>query len=87
MPNLPFLETLNFLDLSKLMNELMQHSVAWPHVPMNLPSYIPKFEGKVGEDPGAHITTFHLWFSSNSLNDDSVPLRIFQRALTHVVEK
>ena len=69
------------------MNELMRHNVAWPPVPIKLPSDIPKFKGKVGEDPSAHINTFHLSFSSNSLNDDSVRLRIFQRMLTHVAAK
>ena len=54
------------------MNDPVKHDATWPPVPTNLPSDIPKFEGKVGEDRGAHITTFHLWFSSNSLNDDNV---------------
>ena len=52
-----------------------------------MPSDIPKFEGKVGEDPGAHATTFHLWCSSNSLNEDSVRLRLFQRTLTGTAAK
>ena len=59
----------------------------WSPVLIKFPSNIPKFEGKASEDPGAHITTFHLWFSLNSLNDDSIWLRIFQRMLTHVVAK
>jgi hypothetical protein len=54
----------------------------WPPVPTKLPSDIPKFEGKSGEDPGDHVTTFHLWCSSNSLIDDSIRLRLFQRTLT-----
>jgi len=45
------------------------------------PSDIPKFEGMTGEDPGDHITTFHLWCSSNSLIDDSIRLRLFQCTL------
>ena len=65
----------------------MHHNVACSPVPIELTSHIPKFEGKTGEDPGAHITTFHLWCSSNSLNDESIQLRIFQRTLTHVVAK
>ena len=69
------------------MNDPMQHSVAWPPIPLKLPSDIPKFEGKEGEDPSAHLTAFHLWCSSNSLNDDSVRLRLFQRTLTHVEPK
>jgi hypothetical protein len=50
-------------------------------MPTKLPSDIPKFEAKPNEDPGDHVTTFHLWCSSNSLKDDSVQLRLFQRTL------
>ena len=42
---------------------------------------IPKFEGKAHEDPDEHVTTFHLWCSSNSLHDDSIRLRPFQHTL------
>jgi hypothetical protein len=73
-PRLPFLATLNLLDLSKLMNYPMSHDPTWPPVPTKLPSNIPKFEGKNREDPGDHVTTFHLWCSSNSLNHDSIRL-------------
>ena len=38
----------------------------------------PPQEGKAGEDPSEHVTTFHLWCSSNSLHDDSIYLRLFQ---------
>ena len=86
-PKIPFLETLNFPYLSKLMNDSVKHNAAWPPVPTKLPSDIPKFEGKVGEYPEAHITTFHLWCSSNSLNDDIVRLILFQRTLTSVATK
>ena len=51
-PKLPFLTTLTFPDLSKLMNDPVKHDPLWPPVPTKLPSDIPKFEGKVGEDPG-----------------------------------
>jgi hypothetical protein len=47
-----------------------------------LPSDIPKFEAKPNEDPVDHVTTFHIWCSSNSLKDDFVQLRLFQRTLT-----
>ena len=59
----------------------------WPLVPTKLHSYIPNFEGKTGEDSGAHVTTFHLWCSSNSQNNDTVQLRLFQRTLTGVATK
>ena len=57
-PKISFLATLNLIYLSKLMNDPVKHS-AWTHVPTKLPSDIPKFERKTGEDPGAHITSFH----------------------------
>ena len=69
------------------MNDLVCHNATYPPIPIKLPSCIPKFEGKTGEDPGSYIKTFHLWFSSNSLNDDYVRLRLFQRTLTNVVAK
>jgi hypothetical protein len=79
--------TLNFPDLSRLMNDPICHDPTWPPVPTKHPSYIPKFKGKSGEDPDNHVTTFHLWCSSNSLNDDSFRLRLFQRTLMGVVVK
>jgi hypothetical protein len=51
-------------------------------MPTKLPSDIPKFEAKPNEYLGDHVTTFHLWCSSNSLKDDSIQLRLFQRTLT-----
>ena len=86
-PKLPFLATLNFPDFSKIMNDPMRHNSSWPPVPTKLPSDISKFKGKVGDDPGAHVTTFHLWCSSNSLNDHTVWLRLFQRTLTNTTTK
>jgi hypothetical protein len=46
-----------------------------------LPLDISKFEGKPGEDRGDHVTTFHLWCSSNLLKDDSIQLHLFQHTL------
>ena len=80
-PKLPFLEMLKFPNFSKLMNDPVRHDPSWPPVPTKIPLDIPKFEGKVGDNPGAHATTFHLWCSSNSLNKDSVQLRLFQTTL------
>ena len=79
---LPFLATLDLLDLSMILNYLIHHSPQWPAIPSKLPYDIPKFDGKVGEDPKNHVMTFHLWCSSNSLMDDSICLRLFQRTLT-----
>ena len=80
-PRLPFLATLNLSNLSKLTNDPIFYTLGWPSVPTKLPLDIPKFRGKNGEDPADHITTFHLWCSSNSLIDDSIRLRLFQHTL------
>ena len=82
-----FLATLNLPDLSKLINDLIRHSLVWPPILTKLPSDIPKFEGNVNEDPNTHIMTFHLWCSSNSLMDDNVRLRLFQRTLMGAASK
>ena len=81
-PRLPFLTMLNIPNLSRLMNDPVSYDPAWLAIPTKLPSNIPKFNGKLGEDPSEHVTTFHLWCSSNSLHDDSICLRLFQRTLT-----
>jgi hypothetical protein len=86
-PRLPFLAMLNLSDLSKLMNDPVSHDPTWPPVPTKLLSYIPKFEGKNGEDPGDHVTTFHLWCSLNSLNHDSIRLRLLQHTLIGVASQ
>jgi hypothetical protein len=86
-PRLPFLAMLNLPDLSRLMNDPVRHDPTWPPIPTKLPSDIPKFEGKTGEDPGDHVTTFHLWCSSNSLNDDSIHLILFQCTLMGVASE
>ena len=72
---------LNLPDLLRLTNDPVSHDSAWLAVPNKLPSDISKFEGKLGEDPSEHVTTFHLWCSSNSLHDDSISLRLFQHTL------
>jgi hypothetical protein len=79
---LPFLATLDLPDLTRILNDPIRHSPQWPAIPAKLPSDIPKFDGKAGEDPNNHVMTFHLWCSSNSLMDDSIRLRLFQRTLT-----
>jgi hypothetical protein len=84
---LPFLAMLNLPDLSRLINDPVHHDPTWPPVPTKLPSDIPKFEGNIGEDPGDHVTGFHLWCSSNSLNDDSIRLVLFQCTLMGVAVK
>jgi hypothetical protein len=79
---LPFLATLDFPDFSRILNDPIRHSPQWPAIPTKLPLDILKFDGKVGEDPNNHVMNFYLWCSSNSLMDDSIRLRLFQRTLT-----
>ena len=74
---LPFLANLELPDLSKLTNDPIMHHLAWPPVPVKIPTDILKFEGKTGDDPTSHITTYHLWCVSNSMLDDSIKLHIF----------
>lgn len=76
-PPLPFLATLELLDVSKLTNDPILHNPYWPPVSTKILGDCPKFDGKVGEDPQAHVMTYHLWCSSNSWIDDSIWLRIF----------
>jgi len=73
-PKLPILATLHFPDLTRLLNDPIFHDPRWPPMPTKLPSNIPKFKANPNEDPGDHVTTFHLWCSSNSLKDDFVQL-------------
>ena len=84
---LPFLSTLDLPDLSKLINDPIQHNPSWPPIPVKLPSNIPRFDGKQGDDPKNHVMTFHLCCSSNSLMDDSIRLWLFQRTLTGTAAK
>jgi hypothetical protein len=56
-------------------------------MPTKLPSNIPKFEAKPNEYPSDHVTTFHLWCSSNYLRDDFVQLCLFQCILIRSVVK
>ena len=79
--------TLNLPDLLRLTNDPVSHNLAWLEVPTKLPLDIPKLEGKASEDPGDHVTNFHLWCSSNSLHDDSIRLRLFQCTLTSPAAK
>ena len=78
--NLPFLETLDIPDLYKLTNDPIYHNLPWLLIPHKKPTNIPKFKGKQGEDPGTHITTYHIWRVPNSMVDDSVQRR-FPRTL------
>ena len=84
---LPFLATLDLPDLTCLTNDPIAYYQYWPSMPSKLPSDIPKFEGKPGEDPSNHVMTYHLWCASNSISDDSIRLRLFQRTLIGLAAK
>jgi hypothetical protein len=86
-PRIHVLAMLDFPELLRLMNDPVHHDLSWPPIPTKLLLDILKFEGKTGEYPGDHVTTFHLWFSSNSLNDNSIFLRLFQCTLMGVAAK
>ena len=60
-PKIPFLEMLNLPYFSKLMNDLVRHDPSLSPVPTKFLLDIPKFKGKVGEDPRAHATTFFIY--------------------------
>ena len=79
---LPFLAILELSDLSKLTNDPILHHPTWPLIPVKIPTDIPKFEGKTGDDPSSHITTYHLWCVSNPMLNDSVKLHLFPHTLT-----
>ena len=64
-PQLPFLATLELPDVSKLTNDPILHNPYWPPIPTKIHGDCPKFEVKSGEDPQAHVMTYHLWCSSN----------------------
>jgi hypothetical protein len=51
------------------------------------PLEIPKFKENLAEDSSDHVTTFHIWCSSNSLKDDSIQLCLFQFTLTESAAK
>jgi len=74
-------------DLNRLTNDPINYAPWWPVIPNKLTSDIPKFNGNPGEDLSTHVMNYYLWWSSNSLNDDSVQLRLFQRTLTGLAAK
>jgi hypothetical protein len=78
----PFLATLNLLELLCLKNEPILHNLLWSAIPVKLPSYMSKFNGKPREDPPTHIMAYQLLCSSNSLMEDSVRLCLFHTFLT-----
>jgi len=81
-PQLPFLATLELPGMSKLTNDPILRNPYWPPISTKIPGDCPKFDSKAGEDPQAHVMTYHLWCSSNSWLDDSIWLCLFQQTLT-----
>jgi hypothetical protein len=86
-PKLPFLETLHLPEFLRLLNIMIYHDLHWPPMPTKFPLDITKFKGKPGEYMGDHVTTFHLWCSSNALKDNYVQLCLFQCTLIGGVVK
>lgn len=86
-PQLHFFATLELSDIYKLTNDLILHNPYWPLVPTKVPGDCPKFEGKAGEDPQAHVMTYHLWCSTNSWVYDSICLHLFQHTITSAATK
>jgi hypothetical protein len=76
-----FSENSAFSRLVETVERPICHDPHWPPMPTKFPLDIPKFEGNPGKDPGDHVTTFHLWCSSNLLKDDSIQLCLFQHTL------
>jgi hypothetical protein len=79
---MPYFASLNILDLTKLTNDPILHDATWSNIPTKLPSDIPKFEGKLGDDPANHVMIFQLWCSSNNIMDDFIHLWLLQKTLT-----
>ena len=82
-----FLATLEFPNLAKSTNDPIQHHFAWPSIPTKIPTEIPKFDGKTGDDPTNHMTTYHLCCVSNSFLDDSLKMQLFPHTLTRNAAK
>lgn len=81
---LSFVATLELPYLTRLTNDPISHSPLWLVIPTKFLSDIPKVNGNPREDPSTHILNYHLWCSSNSLNYDSIHLRLFQCTLTSI---
>jgi hypothetical protein len=77
----------NFPYLSILLNDPIYHDLRLPPMETKFPSNVLKFKGNLDEDLGDHVTTFHLWCSSNSLRDESNQLCLFQCTLIGSVMK
>jgi hypothetical protein len=75
------MDSLNIPYLTNITNNTILHYATWTPIPTNIPSYIPKFDRKLGKYLTRHVMTFYLWCSSNSIVDDSIQLQTFQRNL------
>ena len=86
-PHLPFMAILNLPDVSKLINDPIEHDPAWLDMHDTIPLDIPKFEWKLGYDPVNHVISFHLWCSSNNIVEDFVRIFLFQQTLIGTTSK
>jgi hypothetical protein len=64
-PHLPFMATLNLLDLAKLMNKLVLHDPSWPLVPTKLPFEIPSL--RVRMERTLVNTSLHFTFGAHRI--------------------
>lgn len=83
-PSLPFMSTMNLIDLTKLTNNLIYHDATFPNILTKVPLDMTMFKGKIGEESHNHVMSFHLWLSSNSIIEDSIGLHLFQCTLTRI---
>lgn len=67
------------------MNDPISYNATWIGLYTKIPSYIPKHEGRDGDNPiNYDARTFHSWFSSNSIIDIIMKRKILLCALTGV---
>lgn len=83
----PFLATFELPNLSKLINDPIQHKPSWLVVLIKIHRDIPKFDGKTMEDLTNQNATCHLWCVSNLLLDDRIHLHLLPHTLTNNASK
>jgi hypothetical protein len=59
-PILPFMGSLNLLDLSFLTNDPIKHGANWLDMPTKSLYGIPNIESRLGDEPTNYTTTFHF---------------------------
>ena len=85
--SLSFMSNLNVLYMTKITNNPIFHDSIQPTMPTNIPSKVPKFDGKASEDLCNHIIYFHMQCSYNNITDDYTQSCLFKCTLTRVANK